>query len=101
MTSRCGRRAASPHSQFEGALVPTSPRRRARLTSAIPPRNSGENAASTAGETPSLSRPAAVNATWSAVGGGGALVVALATGAAPSHARAADALFTRTSAYDA
>ena len=55
---------------------------------AMPPRNSGENAASTAAATPSASSPGAVNATCSAVGGGGSRVVALVTGAERSHARA-------------
>jgi hypothetical protein len=67
----------------------------------MPPRKSGENAASTAAGTPNLSRPDGVNATWSAVGGGESCVAAFVTGADPSHDRAAAASLTRASTYEA
>jgi len=60
--------------------------------------NSGEKLAITAAGTPSTSSPSAVNATCSAVDGGGSCTRAVAIGAARSQDRAADADFTRTSA---
>ena len=90
ITSTCGhagRAAPSPARGRVGAV-----RRRAGARGSARPCRPGTPAkmpARTAGGTPSASRPAAVKATCSAVGGGGSTNSALVTGAWRSQARAA------------
>ena len=76
------RSPAPPHRHADGALAPTSPRRRERLASpAMPAMNSSEKPCRRPPATPSASRPCRVNATCSAVSGGGSVLSALVTGA--------------------
>src|SRR4029077_6263453 len=95
ITTRCGRLAELPQSQCEGALFSISPRRRERLSSPLPVRNSEEKPARTGSRTPRALRPAAVNATCSAVEGGGLTEIALVTGAVRNQDRAAATSLTR------
>ncbi len=95
ITTRCGTLAELPQSHCEGALLSTSPRRRDRLSSVIPARNSEGKPARTGSGTPRALRPAAVNATCIAVEGGGLTAIALVTDAVPNQDRAAATFLTR------
>src|SRR6267378_7485815 len=89
ITTRCGTLAELPQSHCEGALLPTSPRRRERLSSVIPARNSEEKPERTEAGTPSALRPVAVKATCNALEGGGSVATALVIGALRNQDRAA------------
>src|SRR5213592_505436 len=101
MIRRCGSRPWLPQSQCDGELLPTSPNCRARLSSAMPPRNSCEKPAMIDSETPRAFKPGAVKATFNAVRGTGFPATAVVTGALLSQAFAAATSLIFTSEYDA